>query len=403
MFRRHLHILALVLLTAVAVQASAQDAEVKNGQAADAVSENVAKLLQELASPIFARRQKAASGILELNAADVAQLEAQIDIVLPAVATQLRILIPRLRKRLFDDRLDALANDSMLPDIPTELVARMPEWERYSAVAGTDGDSIAVYRELLRAERDLFAARMFESPEFSAMLETRSAALTALFTGVAEDEFPVASCAAVMLLGSNPDVSLRGATSTNISAALDETRFGHLVEDGIHAKTLKAIVGLWIERPNIAIDRPLIFAIQHRLPAGRQVALKVLAKPIRNQQASYALLCLGALRDPQDLPAVERLLNVQTTVWPPQEQSVRELLPDREIDSSFSVQARDVALTVAIYLRGANPADFGLKVQTSERQLFTIDSMGFNKNEQRDAAIAKYVSRFPNAAVPKAP
>jgi len=403
MFRRHLHITAFILVTAFAVQASAQDTEVKGDKPVEVVSENIATLLQDLASPTFGRRQKAASGILELGAADVTELESQMKLVPAAVATQLRILIPRLRKRLFDDRLEALTDDSVLPENPAELFAGLPEWDRYSAVAGTNGDSRAAYGELLRAERDLFAARMFGSPEFSAMLESRSAALTDLFTGDSDDEFPVASCAALMLLGSNPDVRLRGATSVNISAAFDETRFGHLVENGIHADILKAIVGLWIERPNIAVDRPLIFAIQHRLAVGRPVALKVLARPVQDQRTLYALLCLGALRDPQDLGSVERFLKAPTTVWPPREQSVRELLPGREVESSFSVQTRDVALTVALHLRGINPKDFGLNVQASERQLFTTDSMGFDNNEERDAALARYISRFPDAAVPPNP
>lgn len=406
MFRRHFHILSALTLAAMTVSVQAQNVEQNVARstalAADTSDERVEKILADLGSSTFSVRQKAALQVLELSVADVRLLESRMESAPAAVATQLKVLIPRLRRRLFDERLELLSKDELSDAEAAHIASTLPEWNRYSAMAVGETDSVVVYRELLTAERDLFSARLFSADDFAERLEARSAALLALCDGKADKPFPIASFAALMLLGSDPDLHLKGTTSANISAALDDPRFGQLIEKGVHAQTLKAITEAWIERPDIAVDRPLLFAMQHQLPAGHRVALKTLDRSARNQRTYYALLCLGTLQQKEDLPLVESLLSNQKTLWPPRGQLVREVLPDREIDSTFSVQTRDVALAVAIHLRGEKPQDFGIAVVASDVHLFTIESMGFSNDEQREAALAKYRARFAVAAAPPA-
>ena len=401
--RRHFHILSALILAAMTVSGHAQDLAGKAEQSIDKPDERIEKLLADLGSPVFSVRQKAALQVMELSATDVGSLESHLDSATASVATQLKVLIPRLRRRLFDEQLEKLSKDDLSEAEAVKIVSTLPEWNRYAAMAGDEADSMVVYHELLIAERDLFSARMFSAEDFATRLETRSAALSALCDGQADEPFPVASFAALMLLGSDPELHLQGTTSTSISGALDDPRFGQLIEKGVHAQTLKAITEAWIERPDIAVDRPLLFAIQHQLPAGRRVALRTLARSTWNQRTYYALLCLGTLQHKEDLPLVESLLSNQKTLWPPRGQFVRELLPDREIDSTFSVQTRDVALAVAIHLRGESPQKFGIEAVPSDMHLFTIESMGFSNDEQREAALAKYRAHFTAAAVPPAP
>ena len=398
MFRHHFYILIALMLAAPTVSVHAQDAGGKKEPSSVSSDEQLEKLLTDLGSSTFSVRQKAALRVLELSASDVRSLESQMGSAPASVSTQLKVLIPRLRRRLFDEQLEKLSKDDTSEAEAAEIVALLPEWNRYSAMTGNDPDSVVVYRELLVAERDLFSARLFAADDFATRLETRSAAVSALCDGQADEAFPVASFAALMLLGSNPDLHLQGTTSANISSALDDPRFGKLIEKGVHSKTLKAITESWIERPEIAVDRPLLFAMQHRLPAGRRVALTTLDRSTRNQRTYYALLCLATFQQTEDLPLVESLLSNEKTLWPPRGQLVRELLPDREIDSTFSVQTRDVALAVAIHLRGEKPQEFGIDVVPSDAHLFTIESMGFSNDEQREAALAKYRARFAAAS-----
>jgi hypothetical protein len=392
------------MLAAIGATAVAQDAgtipgpenEIDIAGQASSVDElqgTVDRLVGELSSPLFTKRQEAIKEILKLDAPAVGMLDAKLQVVAEPVAIQLRQVIQRLRKLLFDDRIHALENqqDGVTP-------AGMPDWDRFVRVTGNADDALPVYLEMLRAERTLFAARMFSSPELSEQLEERSKRLRDACTGEVEEEFPVASAAALMLIASDEGVILRRATSTNISESLQDSRFAKLIKDGFHAKTLRAVTSEWFKRPGIAVDRPLLLSMEYQLPVGREIALRTLERPNYNQSAAYALLYLGLLRHSDALPEVERVLSAEAAarpIWPPRGTNAEDLAIGREVKSTYSVQVRDVALAVAIHLRGKKPQDFGVDVMSSDQHLFALDSMGFNDDEERDAAIAMYRTAYP--------
>lgn len=389
MFFRPVILLVSLLLAGFPAEARAQDAAtVDEPNAAEAA---VRELVDRLASSQFADRQKATEEILSLGADVVPLLQSELEKATGESATRLRLILPQLRRRLFDDRLDGFSKNPSL-----ETVTGLPEWQRFSAIAGDDSEALTVYGEVLRAERSLFATRMFSAKELPASLETRSAAFAELLHGRADEEFPIATCVALMLLGSDPDTRLIRATSTNISDAFDDPRFGRLVKDGVHSETLKAMTGAWINRPGIAVDRPLRFAIQYELTTGRTLAHRIIRSGASNQSMYYALLCLAKLMNQEDLPIIESVFTSETKLWPPRGQTVQILLPDARLNSSFSVQTRDVALAAAIHLRGRNPAEFGMDVVPSDETVYVVHTMGFEDDETRDKVIAAYRSAFPD-------
>ena len=397
-------LLSFAMLAASAATAVAQDGEsgadgtvrapvAEALQEPDALQKTVDGLVTDLASPAFPKRQKAVTQLLQLDAPAVALLETKLETATEPVAVQLRQVIPKLRKRLFDDRVAALERDPK----PSDLTG-MPDWDRFVKVTGNAEAAMPVYLEMLKTERALFADRMFSSSELSDHLEERSTHLRAACNGELEEEFPVASAAALMLVASDENVVLRRATSTNISESLQDSRFGKLISDGFHAGTIRALTSEWLKRPGIAADRPLLLSIEFQLPVGREIALRTLERHVYNQSAAYSLLCLGALQQTDSLQAVEQVLNDETAsrpIWPPRGKTAGDLISGREIESTYSVQARDVALAVAIHLRGRRPNEFGMDVMSSELHLFTFDSMGFNNDDDRNAAITKYRAAFP--------
>jgi hypothetical protein len=397
-------LLSFAMLAAFAATAVAQNDELGAERTArasvddalqepEALQKAVDGLVTDLASPAFPKRQKAVTQLLQLDAPAVALLETKLETATEPVAVQLRQVIPKLRKRLFDDRVAALEKDQKLSDL-----SGMPDWDRFVKVTGNAEAAMPVYVEMLKTERALFADRMFSSSELSDHLEERSTLLRAACNGELEEEFPVASAAALMLVASDENVVLRRATSTNISESLQDSRFGKLITDGFHAGTIRALTSEWLKRPGIAADRPLLLSIEYQLSVGREIALRTLERHVYNQSAAYSLLCLGALKQTDSLSAVEQVLNDETAsrpIWPPRGKTAGDLISGREIESTYSVQARDVALAVAIHLRGRRPNEFGMDVMSSELHLFTFDSMGFNNDDDRNAAMSKYRAAFP--------
>jgi hypothetical protein len=398
MSARILHILSYVMLTAFAVTANAQDVEEGSENSTVVPLTNsdlqakVDKLVDDLSSTKFATRQTAMAQILKLDAAAVAILEAKLTEASEPTSTQLRQVIPRLRKDLFDNRVAALDRNSE----PSAL-SGMPDWERFVNITGDPKEALPVYVEMLRAEGGLFADRMFSSSELSVHLEERSKVLREACDGQLEEEYPVASAAALMLIASDESVVLRRATSTNISESLQDSRFGKLVTDGFHAETLRGVASEWLKRPGIAVDRPLLLSMEYQLPVGREIALKTLERPVYSQSTAYSLLYLGLFKQTDALAVVEKVLNDESAsrpVWPPKGKAVVDVIDGRKVPKSYTVQARDVALAVAIHLRGRLPREFGMKVMPSSVQLFSLDSMGFEKELDRSAAFSKYRAEY---------
>jgi hypothetical protein len=381
--------LATTMAPVVLAQSKESDVKAAAPHAVAETESAVKELIQKLSSTRFADRQQASKDLLNVEPEGVQFIEAAAAISTGETQQRLRMILPQLRKRLFDDHLDAfLANPSV------EIAERLPQWSRFEQLAGHDADALAIFGQILSAERRLFAARLFAPNELSALLETRSAEIAKECNGLLDEEFPIASVASVMLLGSEPETRLRRATSTNISSALDDQRFSQLITDGVHAKTLRAIAEVWISRagqPGVAAERPLLFSMQHKLPAGRTVAIRIIESKSPRPDMIYSLLCLASLNSTDDLPLIESLFENETVLWPQRGQVVRNREPGAPpVDTNYNVQTRDVALAAAAHLHGISPNEVRMKVRESDLTVFAIDSLGFSSNEARVKALAEY-------------
>jgi hypothetical protein len=240
---------------------------------------------------------------------------------------------------------------------------------------------------------------MFASPELPSAMEARSIEFSKRCNGRRDDEFPTASCAALMLLGSDPTVDLPRLTSTKISDAFEDDRFAELIDDGVYSEPLRKLAGAWMNRtgkngrPAIAVDRPLLFSISHNLPDGRKLALKVIETGGRFQAMYYSLLTLAHFQNKDDLKVVEPLLTSTTVLWPVGNRTAQQFSDD--FKSTYTVQVRDVALVVSAHLRGRNPVDFGSSARPSPTTVFDVYSLGFDKDDARLAAIKAYQAAYP--------
>ena len=378
----------LTAITVAIIMAASSRAQDENGDATTPATTEfqVKAMIEKLASPSFSDRQQATEDLLELAPKSVTLLETAAASSTGETQSRLRMILPQLRKRLFDDQLAAfLAQPSI------EIAERLPQWDHFESISGHDDDALHSFGQILAAEPRLFSTRLFATHELPTLLESRTAELAKECNGRLDEKFPIASVAAVMLLGSESDTRLIRATSTNISSALDDPRFSNLITDGVHAKTLRAIAEAWIVRKGIAAERPLLFSMQHNLASGRIVALRIIKSKSRRPDMILSLLCLAKLNSTEDLPLIETLLDNETILWPQRGQVVKNQVPgEPPLDTNYKVQARDVALVAAAYLRDIPPDDIGIHARTSDVTLFAVDSIGFSNKEARSKALAAY-------------
>ncbi len=373
---------------------SEQEVSYPAGLHEDLVSkEAIAALVARMTSGDFAERQAATAAIQQLPAEALPNLRLAAKNATGDVGQRILIIARQLQDRAFQQRLLVFQQS---PSI--EAAGRLGGWDRFVSLSDTGNDQVPLFAAMLNASPELFSAAMFDPDSLPTVLEQSSNLLARQFNGRTESEFPAAAYAAHLLFGSDPGVRLVRATSTNISSAFADERLSALVTDGVQRQVLQSLISAWIQRPGIAAERPLLFAIQHRLPAGKQLASRIIEARSNRPDMILAILAFAALGDVEDVPKLQELMTNQTVLWPLRNQPAQRRDAEGGLrDTNYSVQTRDLALAVAIYLRGDDFNGFGLDVKPSELTVFAVDSLGFDSEDAREAAFSAYVTQYPGS------
>lgn len=352
-------------------------------------------LLNQLNSPVFSIRQAASAELMKLDESHSESLRNARRTSTGEVALRLSRILDALSARWFQQHLTSLEDKPT-----TDTAAAFFDWMRFHPLVRNNDDALQLFPQLLHSEPVLFTARQYQPETLPALLETRATAFAALCNGRDDQSFPATSAMALMLIASDPDVRLLRATSTAISSCLDDPRFHQLVDHGVHASLVRNLLATWFERPGISPDRPLMFATQHRLDAGRSLAVRVLQSQPRGARGFHALMCLAALNSQQDLLLIESLLDAPSPIWPPKGAPTTPGPDNRQLASTWQVQLGDAALLAALHLRNAVSEFPELKPVRSDVTLYRLDSIGFESNDLRKQAHAAYKTRFPPAPTP---
>lgn len=352
-------------------------------------------LLNQLNSPVFSIRQAASAELMKLDESHSEFLRNARRTSTGEVALRLSRILDALSARWFQQHLTSLEDKPT-----TDTAAAFFDWMRFHPLVRNNDDALQLFPQLLHSEPVLFTARQYQPETLPALLETRATAFAALCNGRDDQSFPATSAMALMLIASDPDVRLLRATSTAISSCLDDPRFHQLVDHGVHASLVRNLLATWFERPGISPDRPLMFATQHRLDAGRSLAVRVLQSQPRGARGFHALMCLAALNSQQDLLLIESLLDAPSPIWPPKGVPTTPGPDNRQLASTWQVQLGDAALLAALHLRNAVSEFPELKPVRSDVTLYRLDSIGFESNDLRKQAHTAYKTRFPPAPTP---
>jgi len=384
----------------------------EDGAVAAVNVEEVQRLVTELRDSSYSRRQAATKSLLALPESSRVVLSDLRAAAPRETSERLNEILACLYERWFQQRLqrlsalpadssrgevadlpDALrleqhlaADTAGTPDAPGSLPSDLLD----TGIESTEPRSVLLH--LLRAESEVFAASIYQPGRLPELLEHRSAKLALNCNGRADQPFPTASALALMLVASRAELRLLRKTSSNVSRPLEDPRFDQLLQSGRNRGVLRSIVSEWIRRPGISADRPLIFAIRHRLSAGRDVAVRVLQSEGRGPQVYFACMCLAALGSSQDIALLESRLQSTQVIWPPR----GAVANDGAVDSRLQVQTRDAALAALVHLRQIPPASVGLKLTPSRDELYRIDTVGAISDEIREARIGEYRAKTAN-------
>ncbi len=380
-FQRAAVLTALLLFTVTRAEVQAQESDAGDS------AETVQRLIEELGSPNFRTRQQATSALM--NAGDAAITALKQAALTGSLEQRVRIesILSRLERNSFQYRLAALK------EAPSVIkAAQMPEWSRFAARCGDDPAAIDCYIRLLEAEPVLFAARMNDPSQLRVLLEQRASEVlqsaSPRATSVGSTKFSIDSYAALLLLASNNEVTLRRATSPSITSLLQSDEFTEAIKQDAGHHYLN-LAGAWILRANISVDKPLEFARRHPTADGLALARNTLTNALRGQNGRFALMVLVEQGSTDDLPLLESIFDNRGVLVQGTKSSIQ-----------YKAYNGDMAMAVAIVLRGKNPLEFGFgKGESKELEFrFSNETIGFETDAEREAARQKYAELFLNSS-----
>ncbi|MFO0978980.1 MAG: hypothetical protein U0996_21405 [Planctomycetaceae bacterium] len=386
-------ILALVLASGLLAQgelwAQTETGNTRSGAQPGDVNAEVRRLVAQLESPDFAQRNAAKAGLLKLEEPGLTVLLEIAKTATGETQNQLTVIIEKLQTRFFEAPVQAF-----LKAPSADKAATLPGWTRIRALVESEDSAVLVFGEMLEAEPAVFRTLRFNPNGLPSVMLDRSIAVEKLMKSDS-DQFPVASVLTLMVAGTEPGIRLTGVTQSNINVALSHPQFHRLVKNGIHAPAIASITEHWLLREHNVLDAELLFAMKLESPAGIELSRWVLKSRRTGPVECWALLTLGKMKDVESLPLIEASMNSQGRFWPARGQSVQNAMPGSDFAADYRVQASDVALAVAVYLREESLEAVGLNAARSEETLFQPHSLGFNSDDERAKAIESYRSRHP--------
>ena len=371
-----------LMLTAVETFGRAQSAPER------AISINqIEQLIRDLASTDFRTRKTAEKTLATAGDDAIEPLER----ALVTASLDQRILINGILQRLKQNSFVVQVQRAQ-KTLNVDSVSHFPEWNRFATLVGKTEASIKAYLSLLQAEPKLFAAAMKKSPALPDLLEARAASLvkTTRPSPAPVEQFSVDSYVALLLLAGNKENRLPRATSSDISKMLSHSEFRTAVTGESNQWRLR-IAGSYIQRDRIAVSAPLAFAREHKLPEGLSVARNVISKALRGRNGLYAMMVIRDLGTEEDIVLLESVFANRGVLFE---------APLNQDKNRYTVYNGDLAMAIVLVMRKRDPREFGFKTPDPRDApfRFSLDTVGFHSNDERQAALARYRTEFPEVA-----
>ncbi len=367
---------ALLLAVAICARLEAQE-----DRRDDKPTKSVGQLIQDLGSDSFAVRRAAGADLRKGDVDAISALRKAQPTSTPDVKVQIQSILRELESKSFGFRLSQLQRT-----LASEDANGLPEWDRFSTLVGSDKKSVELYVRLLKSEAELFGTAMNSPKTLPTQIQKRTAELVQTTRPASQktEQFSVDSYAAVLLLAGNGDTRLPGGTSTAISALLQQSQFMAAVQSPDQDTAFSRLAGAYILRDRIAPAVPISFARRHQIPEGPILARRVL-KTARGTYPLSAMMLLAEQGTVKDLPLLESLFKNKS------------ILIGKRDRTGYIVEIGDLALAVAIHLRGEDPRDFGFGANGDRTQTFRFvpETTGFDSAAARAKVHAAYAEKFP--------
>jgi hypothetical protein len=261
-------------------------------------------------------------------------------------------------------------------------------WERYRSLVGNEPAARRLFADMQRAEHELLEAVANHPLQAGSLLDARYMQLQSRAQDGAaapQAQYSLGTIAAMLFAASDLDVPVSDGVVECLNGFRQQRALNQALQSQPISTLTHALLNAWVARPfdpdahhwynNLAL------AMEFELKGGLAPAVAVISSPPGSAPPyleQYAVLAVGKLGGPEQVPALERLLEDERNI------------PDRGGRAS-DVQMRDVALAVLVHVTGQNVAEYGFVHAKSNRDiLFNTNTLAFSDPAARLEALKKW-------------
>ncbi len=333
-----------------------------------------ARLVEQLGAEEFSLRERATARLIEMGVAARLAVEAGRTHPDREIRYRCERVLQIVGEMDFQRRLDAFtAGRSEGSDLPA--------WRRFRSLYGDDGDIRRLFAEMQQAEADLLNAVEHGPQGVARAAEARTMQLQ-LSQRQAGEATSLGSIATLLFAAVSDDVNLGLQTSYTLVNFCNQATFVAAMNDPEKSKVLRKMLCEWIKRSDgVVAQQSMFLAMRHDLKEGLIPATRILQnrgeQPFVRQTAMMAVAKLG---DATHVPLLEAAFL-----------DVTRISAHRIDNVQYETQLRDVALAAVLILQKQDPKQFGFeRIQRSESTVFNFGTLGFQNEDKRKQAFAKY-------------
>jgi hypothetical protein len=352
--------------------------------------DEIVRWVDELGNDAFTVRQAAAAHLLAAGMPARDALLAIVDGPDPEKRAAARRLIALIDQSEFHRRLEAFAADTEGKQNLT-----LPGWEQFQKLVGNDAGARALFVEMQRQEGPLISATFGGSKRApSELLESRLVKLVQWqqMGGNRLSSPPVGSRAALLFLGSVPEVEVSDSAASLIEMLLQQPPFLEALRSENREDATRRLAVAWLLNCPSKSDEIL----RHRLSIISSVNLREglpLPLAVINGEGPYrratamtraqAALLVGQIGGPEYIGKLEPMLADSANCTQFQQQ-----LPGQP---NVTLQVRDAVLVALLQLTGQRPSDYGyLSARMQMPNVYVPGTLARANEQQRVESIAKW-------------
>jgi hypothetical protein len=332
------------------------------------------RLVQQLGDEQFAVRERATTQLIRMGLPARKALEAGRTHPDREIRFRCERILSIVDELDFQHRLEAFAaGRSDGRDLPAWRVFR----ERF----GDERGSRELFVEMQEAEQELMRAVDAGPQGVSRAVDERCQKLQ-MTQRAGGEPVGLGSIVALLFAASDENINLGMQACSVLYTLCRQPTMAEAMNDRDKQQILRPMMGQWIEHSQgWAAYQTLFLAMQYGLDEGLRPALTLLENPGEQAYArQQAILTVAKLGDVSHVPQLEAVLDDQT-----------RCSAYRVNNITYETQIRDVALAAILILRKEDPKKFGFgRIQTNPTTVFATNTVGFENEDRRKQALAKY-------------